>query len=474
LRILFIVAKLQSVEPFGVMCLAPHLTKDGHSVHLLEAETPGLRHQVEACRPDVIGYSVCTGSQSYYLALNRFLKASCSFVSVFGGPHPTFFPQIIQEPGVDAICLGEGEHAFAEFCRELERSGRPQVVRNFAVKTQDGIASLPPRPLIADLDGLPFPDRELYYRTSPDIREHPVRSFLASRGCPFACTYCFNPAMDDLYEGAWRHVRVRSPAGLVDEIASVKSNYPTEFVAFRESIFPLDTEWLAEFADEYSRRVGLPFYCHLRLDLLTKENVTLLTKAGCYSVNVGIETGNETLRRDLLGRRMSNPRLLSSCRLLKEHGIRILSNNMLGLPGGSYQSDMETLKLNQACQPDYALAMLWQPYPGTALARYAETHGFFDGNYEALDFSYYHRSHIRFGSSQEKRRIENLQKLFAVAVLLPKWTWLVRLLTRLPPNPVFRAIFRTGYLIFHQTEIFPHRKRVSEWLADFHHIIYGR
>jgi len=220
--------------------------------------------------------------------------------------------------------------------------------------------------------------------------------------------------------------------------------------------------------------VGLPFYCHLRLDLLTEENVALLAKAGCYSVNVGIETGNEMLRSDLLGRRVSNQRIVAACRLLREHRIRILSNNMLGLPGGTFENDLETLRLNQDCQPDYALAMLWQPYPGTALGRYAESHGYFDGDYAALDFSYYHRTHVRFGSSQEKRRIENLQKLFAVAVLMPKWTRLVKLLTRLPPNPVFRAIFRTAYLIFHQTEIFPHRKRVTEWIADLAHIINGR
>ena len=443
------------------MSLSPALRRDGHTVRLMEAEDPHLANRVAQYHPDVIGYSVCTGSQRYYLKVNRWLKRQFEFVSVFGGPHPTFFPEMIQTDGVDAICRGEGDLAFAEFCRKLEATGRLPVVPNFTVKTGGRVESLPPRPLVQDLDGLEFPDRELYYGVSEEIRDHRVRSFWAARGCPFACTYCFNPAMEDLYAGAWRHVRVRSPKSLVREIADVVGRYPTELIAFRESIFPLRVDWLREFASLYSSGVGLPFYCHLRLDLLNERNVALLAKAGCHSVNVGLETGNERLRRELLNRNPSNETLIAACRLLRKHRIRILANNMLGLPGSSFENDLETLRLNQQCRIDYALAMLWQPYPGTELARYAEANGHYVGNYDDLDFTYYGRSHLRFRTPQEKRRVENLQKLFAVAAVLPLATPLVKRLTRLRPNRVFNAIFRSAYFVFHQTEIFPHRMRLT-------------
>jgi radical SAM superfamily enzyme YgiQ (UPF0313 family) len=425
---------------------------------------------VAAHCPDVVGYSVCTGSERYYLQLNRTLKHKLRFVAVFGGPHPTFFPELINEPEVDAICRGEGDLAFADFCRTMQVNGSPKAVPNFTVKTEAGISSLPPRPLLTDLDSLPFPDREIYYAVSPEIRNHAIRSFLASRGCPFACTYCFNPAMDTLYGGHWKRVRTRSPKSLVDEIASVVAACRTEFVAFRESIFPLQEDWLEEFGKEYSTRVGLPFYCHLRLDLLTARNVALLARAGCYSVNVGIETGNEELRRRLLNRTMSNDTMVQGCRLLRRHGIKILANNMLGLPGTTFEHDLETLHLNQRCKPDYALAMLWQPYPGTALTRYATENGFYVGKGDDMDFTYYNRSPLVFPNAKAKARVENLQKLFALAVGIPWITPCVRALTRLRPNSVFKGIFRTMYLIFHQTEIFRHRMTFSDWLLNFRHI----
>ncbi|MCE5324864.1 MAG: B12-binding domain-containing radical SAM protein [Planctomycetaceae bacterium] len=470
MKILFLAAKLHTIEPFGVMSLTPVLKREGHIVALMEAEDSGLLKQVRQFAPDVVGYSVCTGSQGYYLRLNRWLKNHLAFVSVFGGPHPTFFPELIGEDGVDAICRGEGDEAMAEFCRTLQAAGRPRAVANFSVKIDGRVESLPPRPLAGDLDELDFPDRELYYSVSNEIAHHRVRSFLAARGCPFACTYCFNAAMDGLYEGRWRHVRLRSPQNLVDEIASVVGRYPTDFIAFRESIFPLQIEWLEDFVRRYTSRVGLPFYCHLRLDLLDERSVSLLAAAGCHSVNVGIETGNEDLRRRLLGRGASNERLIDACRLLRRHKIRILANNMLGLPGGTFEHDLETLRLNQRCKVDYALAMLWQPYPGTELARYARENGYYDGRGDDLDFTYYGRSHLRFERPGDKRRIENLQKLFAVGVAMPWSMPLIKLLARLRHNRVFNTIFRSVYVVFHQSTIFPHRMTMKDWLANIRHM----
>ncbi|MBT3294101.1 MAG: B12-binding domain-containing radical SAM protein [Verrucomicrobia bacterium] len=470
MKILFIAAKMHTIEPYGIMCLSPHLKAAGHSVRLYEAEDSALVDKVAEYEPQVIAYSVCTGSDRYYIALNRYLKQHLTFVSVFGGPHPTFFPEMIHEAGVDAICRGEGDHAFTDFCNALESSGYLVPVANFAIKQKGQVERCPPRPLIENLDALPFPDRDLYYTFSPEVSAHRVRSFLAARGCPFKCSYCFNPSMDALYEGTWHSPRIRSVGSLVDEIEGVAKKHATEFVAFRESIFPLKLAWLEEFAREYPARVGVPFYCHLRLDLLNKENVALLAKAGCHSVNVGIETGNEEIRRTLLGRNMTNETMINACRLLRQHGIKILANNMLGLPGGTLENDIETLKLNQRCKPDYALAMLWQPYPGTGLAKYAIANGHYKGDGTDLDFTYYDHSHLEFRSAKEKRRIENLQKLFAPAVALPSLTPLVKLMTHLPSNPIFKAIFGTMYLIVHQTDIFPHKMTLSEWGLNLRHI----
>ena len=143
---------------------------------------------------------------------------------------------------------------------------------------------------------------------------------------------------------------------------------------------------------------------------------------------------------------------------------------MLGLPGATFENDLETLHLNQACKVDYALAMLWQPYPGTALARYAEANGFYDGGYGDLDFSYYGRSHLKFARPGDRERVENLQKLFAVGAAMPWTTPILKRLTRLRPNRLFDSVFRSMYLVFHQTEFFPHRLGAKDWVRNFRHL----
>ena len=158
MKILFIAAKLHTIEPFGILSLVPYLKRDGHQVALQEAEAPDVLARALEFRPQIIAYSVCTGSQEYYLAFNRALKCHLDFIAVFGGPHPTFFPEIIHEPGVDAICRGEGELAFAEFCQSLESTGSPEAVPNFSVKRAGAVRSLPPRPLVRDADSFLTPD----------------------------------------------------------------------------------------------------------------------------------------------------------------------------------------------------------------------------------------------------------------------------------------------------------------------------
>ena len=200
------------------------------------------------------------------------------------------------------------------------------------------------------------------------------------------------------------------------------------------------------------------------------HTVALLAEAGCYSVNVGIEAGNVEIRKRLLGRRMSNRTIVDACRLLSQNGIKVLANNMLGLPGCTFEHDLSTLRLNQRCRTAYSLAMLWQPYPRTKLASYAEENGYFDGDYERLDFSYYCNSHLDFADPMEKRKIENLQKWFAVAAMLPMATPLIAQLVKLPPNRIFNSVFRSVYSVFHQTEIFKHPLSVYDWIKHMRHI----
>jgi hypothetical protein len=379
---------------------------------------------------------------------------------------------VIQEDGVDVVCRGEGEYPMLELCDRLEAGCDFADLSNLWVKQHGRIYRNSPRPLIQDLDSLPFPDREPRYALDEHHRQYATQSFLTSRGCPYRCAYCFNVAMGRLYGPPWFCRRVRSPENVVREIEAVRAVSGLSFVQFRCSMFPHERQWLEEFAAIYPRRVGLPFYAHVRANHMSEEVVSLLAQAGCKSVNMGIECADETYRREVLHRPMSNQTIRDACRRLHDHGIAILADNMVGLPGRTLEDDIETLRFNAECQIEYPLAMILQPYPGTEIDRYAREHGHFDGDYSAIGYNYYFRSPLRFASEAERQQIENLQKLFAVTAEAPWLLPIVRRLIRLRPNLVFTSIFRWWYAWCYLRRIMRHRLRWADVLETLR-VLFG-
>jgi len=463
MKILFIAKDLEFQEPVGIMYLSSILKEKGQEVYLTGTRNVDVLKYVKELKPDILAYSVTTGLHKYYIALNKKIRKEYTAFSLFGGPHPTFFPEMIEEESVDCICRGEGEESVAELAEGLENKRDIRGIKNLWIKDKCKIYKNPLRPLISDQDRIPFPDRELQYGLSESFRKHPVKSFISGRGCPYECTYCFNRSFIDIYGPGWRKVRVRSVDNLLDEICSVKEESNLEFVQFRDSIFALKKEWLKEFREKYPKRVGLPFNCHLRANLVTPELAELLKRAGCHSISMGIESGNDFLRNEVLERNMSREEILRACRILKEYNIKILSENILGLPGGSLKTDMETLRLNIEAGVDYPVATIMQPYPGTVISKYAVENNYFDGNFDRINYNYYAASVMNFSCEGEKKEIENFQRFFAVTCELPWLLPLVKMLLRLPKNLIYTSIFRTWCIYCYQTRIVPYRMSFYDW-----------
>jgi radical SAM superfamily enzyme YgiQ (UPF0313 family) len=213
-------------------------------------------------------------------------------------------------------------------------------------------------------------------------------------------------------------------------------------VWFLDANFAADRPWLEAFARVYPRRIGLPFFCKLRPERATERTVQLLTQAGCTAVGIGIESGNERVRKEVLQRPGSDADILAGCGRLKAAGIRILSFNMLGIPGESLDDALKTVALNVACGVNYAAVTILQPYPGTELARWAIEHGYFDGNFERLSYSYFAESPLKFPSARDRDRITNLQRLFSFAVEFPEVRKRIRRLIDRPPSLFLQYLFQ--------------------------------
>ena len=191
----------------------------------------------------------------------------------------------------------------------------------------------------------------------------------------------------------------------------------------------------------------------------------MFKEMGCVSVSFGLETANDELRYEVLNRHITKEQIPKACRILRDHGIKYSTNNMLGLPTGGLETDVETLDLNIQCQADYVNVFLYQPYPKTKLCEMALREGLMTGTFDDLSGSVTEDTVIKFSSEMEKRQIENLQKLLSITAEFPFLKPLVLRLIKLPPNSLFWLIYKgwKGYAI--SRRIYPVKMTVGEWIS---------
>jgi radical SAM superfamily enzyme YgiQ (UPF0313 family) len=265
---------------------------------------------------------------------------------------------------------------------------------------------------------------------------------ITSRGCPYSCTYCYNHVYKKLYEGLGRVVRRRSVDHVMQELRAVRAHRCYRFVRFLDDLFILDPAWVEEFAVAYRRDIGLPFSCMVRANHVTPGIVKNLRDAGCWRVQMGLESGDDYVRNTIFKRSMAEEEIVGAARLLSEAGIKVVTGNIVGAPGSTFEADLKTLRLNMRIRPAYAGVALLQPYPGTEIYQCAQDMGMLDPASLDLTQSTVSRvSTLRYGSRKEKSRIENLQKLFFIPVEFPPLLPVAMLLMQLPANRVFHFVF---------------------------------
>ena len=453
-------------RPLGVSTLSAVLIKSGHQVEV-SALGDMVRQQelLDTFQPDFLCLSLITGQHPLFIERARQIKISHPKIIVLaGGPHPTFYPECINEPCIDAICRGEGDVALPAFVDFVTRhKSLPKLLANWWIKQPDGtVAKNDVAEFCRDLDQLPFPDRSVFDRATPGSQ--PVTAYvMASRGCPFNCSYCFNHAYRELYHGYGGVCRRRSVDNVISEISEIRRSYPLQIVVFQDDTFNLDNKWLQSFCIRYQQEVGLPFHCHLRADLLDESSAGLLRQAGCLSVKLGLEAGPEHVRNGILKRTMSLEQFEEACRLLHKHGIRFATENILAIPGTSLDDDLLTYEINRKVRPHHSFATLMQIYPGTGIAEYALAEGFVSGQVTDFPATFYDDSIVAICNKEMRGR---LRALFALSVSLNLPVGVVRQLIRLPLRKWFDFVdrFWKGYCL--RFRIYPYRQSLLSFVQD--------
>ena len=279
-------------QPLNILYIASAVKAAGHETAFFDVTpyrkrpllgdefrimTAAFDRELEKFRPDVVGFSVMSVNTKISIVLaERVRRLLPSALNIFGGIHPTIAPEeTIADPRVDAICLGEGEGAMTDWLAALDGAGDPSRIPGLWVKAGGRITRNATRPLLQEIDPLPFPDRGLLDPKRMNAELYGV-NMLTSRGCPFPCTYCQNEFLMDMYKGLGKFVRYRSIDNVFAEIDEVLRVFKPSRLSFSDESFTLNKKRLAEFCDRYAKRYSIPFLCQTRPDLIDEETVRIL------------------------------------------------------------------------------------------------------------------------------------------------------------------------------------------------------
>ena len=416
-RLLF----LQEVanEYIGVMCLSAFAKSKGHDCDILIASEEGKHfyNKIKDYNPDAIAISVMTGYHNYYLDLAVRAKELVGVPVIFGGPHATFFPEVIEYPAVDAVCRGEGEEALVDFLEAVDKNEDYTHIANLWSKKNGEIIKNEVRCGQDNLNEYPFADRTLYYKYK-FLRNYPAKPFITGRGCPYDCSYCFNRKFNKMYKGKMEIMRRISPQNVIKEVLDCVAKYPLKKIFFNDDIFIVQKDWLEEFGPLYRAKVGIPYACNIRANLVDEERVRLLKESGCDLVMWGIESGNERIRREIMHKMISDEQIYRSAELFRKYRIKMKTFNILGSPGETFEEAIQTIKINAAAKIDYPNCSLLQPYPRTKMAETAQEMGVLKKDYSLDDLN----KSAYFGSILKQPDIERLirlQKFFYLGVKMP-------------------------------------------------------
>ena len=186
MRILFVVADIYFSEPLGIMILSAVCKEAGHKTRLAVIARDSFVEILDDFRPDVIAYSTMTSDENSFAYANDIALAwskdrGYPIKRIMGGPHPTYFPDVIHKLKLDAICGGDGERAIIRMLDAIKEGRDMSDIPN--VTTQN--APMGPKEIVEDMSEIPWADRDVFYEAAPDMKDHGIRSLLTMKGCPY-------------------------------------------------------------------------------------------------------------------------------------------------------------------------------------------------------------------------------------------------------------------------------------------------
>lgn len=358
--------------PLGLGYLASFLRQHGVEVSLYEPEAQRLngdaiRGIFAREQPDVIGITSATPNFHNAIELAKTAKAVCGAKIVLGGIHASALPSFIAQryrDYFDYVVVGEGEQTLLELVQHVQEREVPLGVSGLCFWHERRVVQTPPRPLIQNLDALPFPARDLipqqlFHPNAHNTRYERCVAILTSRGCPFSCSFCAS----GLTMG--KKYRIHSAEYVLEEMTLLKQKFGAQQLLITDDTFTIDKERLVAVCEGMIRRkLNLKWFCFSQVTAVDEHVLPLMRRAGCYNIGFGVESGSSRVLK-LMGKSISLERCARAIALSNAQGLKTQAFFVFGTPGETTEEMEVTIDFALRLNPTLAFFNMLVPFPGT-------------------------------------------------------------------------------------------------------------
>lgn len=336
-------------------------------------------------RPTVVGISAKTQNfRSACLIAKLVKEIDNQIIVIVGGPHPSMVgAEVLNCSDIDICVRGEGEKTIVELLDAIENRESFDNIQGIIYRKDGQIIENAPREFIKDLDSLIFP-----HKYAPellkDYNQYPITAFksvFAIRGCPYNCYFCGSRKI-------WgRRIRFRSVENVMEEIKALQRR-GLKAIHFDDDTFGVNKQYIQDLCNAIIKHCpGLKWSCESHVNLVDEATIHLMKKSGCYSMQIGIESGsNEILKK--IRKSFTIEKAISACKIIKKHRIKLEAFFMIGFPWETEDTLNDTILAMERTCCDVVIYSIFTPYPGTEAFELCKENGLIDDNYDISLYSH--------------------------------------------------------------------------------------
>ncbi|MBU2541465.1 MAG: B12-binding domain-containing radical SAM protein [Candidatus Omnitrophica bacterium] len=355
-----------SLPSLGLAYIGSFLKSHDKDVELIDATfieggLEGLFKKIKEEAPRIVGFTVVTANMSVVARMaEEIKKISPQTLIVVGGFHPSALPAetVNNYKAIDIAVIGEGEFTMLDLCEFDDLTG----IKGICYRNEsDEIKINEPRPLMEDLDSLPFPlfEHLLVYKYGY-LSLGNALPVLSGRGCPYNCSFCASNVINQ------RRCRLRNSSKFVEELECLIARYKINRFVFCDESFTFDKKRTIEICEEIiNKNLNIRWSCMMRVDNASPELLKIMKEAGCQMIEIGIESADD-LVLEKSNKKIELQQVIQTVNLANKMKLEINAFFILGLPFETPESIERTIDFSKRLKVDYAQFSMFVPLPGSA------------------------------------------------------------------------------------------------------------